>query len=300
MPVSVLPVIEYFALQDVYALLGNRYINVPSGLGFALLTIKDVIEVVNTDITVDKYDDEGYLGLITTGPTGVSTRFTHVTKTSYGDKRIRSRLCHPSGDQSVCQVARYVDANNLYYQRLISYYDRHQLIKRVAGSDTVLAEETGVLADTVYDSIFQISGTTLRVSKDGGATWLTATDTAFTSGKWGYGFSTWTAYGGWARPTGFGAPASPIELSKDYFEVEIAGDGSEGNPFRANVPTGKYEAFIPTGLDGRPLHRTCIVRAYGDLVTTLTDIATKISVEDAKRRAKEMDRKIKDEDLIEW
>lgn len=45
-----------------------------------------------------------------------------------------------------------------------------------------------------------------------------------------------------------------------HLEVPIIGTGTRDDPFRADLPDGAdYQACIPTGPDGRPLHMTCVV-----------------------------------------
>lgn len=48
---------------------------------------------------------------------------------------------------------------------------------------------------------------------------------------------------------------------KRYYVCDLVGDGSEENPFRpviANFPVA-WSGSIPTGVDGRPVHKDCLV-----------------------------------------
>lgn len=50
-----------------------------------------------------------------------------------------------------------------------------------------------------------------------------------------------------------------------FLEVPIIGTGQRGDAFRPKLPDGTdYSAFIPTGADGRPVFKKCLVCVADD------------------------------------
>lgn len=114
-----------------------------------------------------------------------------------------------------------------------------RLRKSVAGAATVLASEAvDLTASTAYPVSLQAVGSTLtaiRYKSDGSYTTLTATDTTFSSGYWGYVHRTESiAMVDLFMKTLPVATPAPEPIA--FFEVPVVGSGSEEDPFRAFIP----------------------------------------------------------------
>ncbi|MCC2686078.1 MAG: hypothetical protein K0R75_2977, partial [Paenibacillaceae bacterium] len=84
-------------------------------------------------------------------------------------------------------IARYTDQTNYYWMNYDVNSQTVSILKKVAGTDTTLAQSSAITAPTtgVYHSYkFDVSGSTLKVYIDGTLE-VTATDSTFTSGYGG-------------------------------------------------------------------------------------------------------------------
>jgi hypothetical protein len=227
-------------------------------------------------------------------------------------------------------AARWSDWANTYFNTLYAGATTadHVLKKVVAGTETTLATEAvDIISSAWYLLRIQCRGTTISSKRS--ATTISATDTSFSSGKFGVNLlgHYYSDYDrtSWAF---LRAVASPMPQPIAYFEVPIIGDGSEENPFRAKMPElivedaklGKrnllaltHSALIPTDAKtGKPIHGTALIRVFEqperDLqlypITKCLDSlkamsgVSKLTRETAIKRAMQMDDKLHIADLL--
>jgi hypothetical protein len=258
----------------------------------------------------------------------VDYRILLSTLDSFSDKAIEAM----AGDAHFYLVGRYVDSRNFYFDRINTAATTadHEISKMSAGTVTLLAYEAVDLYQGHWLK-FSISGTTLSSYRDfSGYAQITVTDSAFSSGSFGTTINvqnTSSTQEFPALPAYLRAPSSPAPQPLGYFEVPIIGDGSADNPFRVQVPElivedanlGKrnllalsHSALIPTDKSGKPIHGTAIMRVFAqpdrdpslkpisDCIVALKAMrgVTKLTREMAIKRAKQMDDKLSDSDLL--
>jgi hypothetical protein len=233
-------------------------------------------------------------------------------------------------------TGRKTDINNFYFNWLYqgATTGDHGLSKIVAGTGTSLATEAvDVYNYRIRTMKLSCSGTTISSYRADLVTpKLSVTDTSLASGYFGpgvynqyYHAAVSPEYYILARKTVASSPApQPIA----YFEVPIIGDGSLDNPFRAQMPElivedpllGKrnllalsHSSLIPTDrATGRPIHGTALVRIFAqpdrdpklypitkclDALRAMSGV-TELTREMAIKRAKQMDDKLCDYDLL--
>lgn len=233
---------------------------------------------------------------------------------------------------------RRVDPDNYYHQYIeeAAATADHLLRKTVNGINITLATEAiDIYGGRIRSLKLSCQGSTIKAYRANLTTpKLTATDTSFTSGKFGIGQSLGTAnylLTAEAYLLAKKVPAgSPNPQPIAAFEVPIIGRGTSDDPFRAKVPEeivdlggerGKanllavtHSALIPTGPDGRPLHKTAILRVFESPerppeCKPIKDCLDAIEVmvkgrpltrENSKDLALQMDKKLKEKDILEF
>ena len=250
-----------------------------------------------------------------------------VTIDSFTNKAIES-LSH--GNLSFL-IARVVGVGNFYFTQQYSgeVTADFGIGKCVAANWTKLASEA---VDFGAHHSFRIKlrciGTTIEGYRvDMITNRVSITDATFASG-W-FGFCQSLEKGGYFSPEWTylrGSPSNPPKTIA-YFEAPIIGSGKEEDPFRAKLPEkiiedktlGKrnllsvsHSSLIPTDTKGYPRNPTTLVRVFDqpdrdsalDLIDTcLKEIEASIGVKKlikahAIKRAKEMDPKLTDYDLL--
>ncbi len=232
-------------------------------------------------------------------------------------------------------IGRFVDSDDSYFMDMYTGAtgaDSCRIQKVVAGTSTLLGYETQDLTTAPgYLFKFSISNTTLKGFRDDMTTpKVTVTDTAHATGKWG---TRWREQElGQYAPFSLilRAAASPSPKPLAYFEVPVVGDGTLEDPFRAQMPEeivddpvfGKtnrlaltHSALIKTDRKtGKPKEYVAIVRILEQVdrqphLRPITDCidalnrmmgVKKLKKKAAKKRAKELDDLLTDEDLVEW
>jgi len=211
----------------------------------------DWVIAIPNNIPFPMYSEKGIgvklLAAVTTEP-AVTLR----TTTMYLDVHIRSWI-YPD---PYCGglVLRYQGGTGDTY--LGGYLDiaqttkDHMIWKWVAGTWTNIAyEAVDLSAKTWYDTIFTISGSTLKSSRDGGATFpLSVTDTSITaSGYAGLRHSGAPDYPAFV-PISIGAPLSHISKAIAILEVSTLGNGTYEDPLRPLMSENIVEVSSLSGL----------------------------------------------------
>jgi len=254
-----------------------------------------------------------------------------TTIDSWADRRLEGVASGGSYWMDGGFYLRFVDDKNWYFNRLYipDASSDNAILKCVAGTETRLAYEPVDLTDHRANSLaFETIGTTLNNYRGTDAlpttVTVSATDTTFASGKAGICNIRPAESAVWLK-----LPASRMPRVIAYFEVPITGTGKPYDPFTAQMPyeeridpiLGKrnllalsHSALIPTGSGGQPLHGTALVRVFEqpDRDPALRDVPVCLDVlramagvremtrDEAIRRAKEMDDKLTDFDLIRF
>ena len=253
----------------------------------------------------------------------------------YTDLAIQSYVAIGGTDAAYPLMGRMSDPNNFYNTPLhgAGVAADHLLIKRVAGTGTVLATEAVDITATLIRSLkLSCGGTTIKSYRaDLVTARLTATDTALASGKFGLGNydQTSTRLLGTeayllAKKVAAGSP-SPQPIA--YFEVPIIGSGTGDDPYRARMPElladdptfGKtnrlaltHSSLIPTDTRGQPLASKALVRVLDQparqphlqaISTCIAELKAMFGVMElpsaaARARAKILDSKLTDYDLL--
>jgi hypothetical protein len=203
-------------------------------------------------------------------------------------------------------------------------------------------EAVDLPANSLIDGVASAIGSTLKSSRNGGSTFpITATDTSFANGRWGFYLPD---TGAQFTPISFGSPPPPsAPRCIGYYEVPITGSGKRGDPRRPALPElleaptqGELDGYPKTLRDAIKCNRdglvnrlaltvsalypsrsgdTCIVRVFEQpdrqphiwkipevlrhLETQKAIPVRKLDVDQAIRRAKEMDPKLSDFDLYD-
>jgi hypothetical protein len=323
------PRIYNYMDDDADLKLGDVVLPPPPEKIVKILTVAETTSLIQP-VDWELYSDGGYLAIrYPTG--GVGAPYSgHGTDATYLDRSFRCRVYHSGGYWQGLQ-GRFQDLNNIYLNGISTdaATTDHSIWKVIAGTYTQLAWESVDLTAGWYDLVFEISGSALRSSRDGGTTYpVSVTDTDITTaGRWAF----WVGKSEYiGRPISFTAPSTPRPKPIAYFEVPIIGAGSENDPFRAQMPDelvddpelGKINrlalsisSLIKTDrATGKPLEYVAIVRVFDqpDRNPKLRDIPTSINAlraipgvieldkSKAKSRAKEIDDLLTDEDLKEW
>lgn len=164
---------------------------------------------------------------------GCSNHITIITDDNFTDKAIRG---YAIGDKRY--YGRWNDDDNFYTADTLCSASTadFRLAKRVAASETILAEEAADLStNAIYHRALSISGSTLKGFRADGVADLpatpnmSATDTDLSSGGYGVlsGASNHEEYfGGNEIKTWLIAPLSPLPPARSIIETEIAVDVS--------------------------------------------------------------------------
>jgi len=248
---------------------------------------------------------------------------------SFADKSIEG-WC--SGNQGGSCIGRYSDENNLYATGIDpgATTEDFTIAKFVAGTFTKLASEAVDINGGGHHQKLSISGTTLSGYRDFATTpQITATDTDLASGLWGITPRLYPGHEHGVDPlvSYLGAPSSSSPEVLGYFEVPIVGKGTRDDPYRPKMPElieddpvfGKvnrlalsWSALIPTP-GGKLLSDVCVVRIFKQsrqkhlrsIQEALKELRMQAGVkeidkEEAKKKAKEIDKRLKDKDLEGW
>ena len=149
-------------------------------------------------------------------------------------------------------VGRVQDRNNFYTARFVTSASAadFDMGKYVAGSWTRLAYDAVNLDTTGRGAALSITGTSLKAMRyepstpvdplnmPSPARTLTATDTTFANGRWGYRNLRATSPHGGGHPDSIYVmnPMSPSPQPVAYYEVPVVGSGTEEDPYRAQMP----------------------------------------------------------------
>jgi len=258
-------------------------------------------------------------------------RDCYVTVDSFADKALSclQQVAAVPGDPRGLLMGRRVDRYNFYRTELYApaYTKDHKIVKYSAGKRVVLAyEAVDLTAEIQQTETFSISGITLKAWRQNvrdltAPPTLTATDTAFSTGRWGgrneITFAT------------IMAAQSPSKPALAYFQVPIVGSGTWEDPFGAQMPelleehpefgtvnllALSHSSLIPSKPDGTPRHKNAIVRIFpqpdrADYLLPIPECldelrkmprCKELSREEAIRLALKIDAQLKEEDLEEW
>ena len=156
------------------------------------------------------------------------------------DGHIRSYILPVQRGGLVLRVQGIFGDVNCY---LGGYYDLpatsadHNIYKRVAGAWTLLGNEAIDLTTQYYDTVFSVSGSTLKSSRTGGSAFqITVTDTSI--GTAGYMGLRHTGAGDHPVfvPISYGEPYTKLPPALVILEVPVTGEGSGEDPIRPNFP----------------------------------------------------------------
>lgn len=193
---------------------------------------------------------------------------------TFSDKLIRTYVYNSGGTAEDCGlIARMDFGAGGYYNDIridLSTAD-HKLYRRDVGVGlVVLGTEAVDLSAGWFDLVLSCIGSTIKSSRDGGATFpITVTDTTYTSGYFGMFAEYYNATV--FIPNYFDAPASPVEKPILYIIDEIIGDGSEDNPFRPSIAqliendprlSVTYTVLFPPVKRGKFTKSECLVRIF--------------------------------------
>jgi len=255
-----------------------------------------------------------------------------VTVDAFEDRRVWSIAAVGRDWCDGINLNRFVDRVNHYHSIWnVGFAGRdHQIRKTVAGVHTTLAYEAVDLREHhIYHASLQMSGITLKSWRSEGVpNWatptLTATDTAFASGRFGACFQ-----GGLANSLLL-SPVSSVPKPIAYFEVPVVGSGSYEDPFTPQMPellethpelgevnllalttsaliktdheTGKPKEYVAVVRILEQPDRPPYLRSTSTCLSALKEMAgvRELGREQAVKRALELDDLLTEEDLKDW
>ena len=207
-----------------------------------------------------------------------------ITLDSFADKAVEA-VVMPS--DYPCTFARHQDKDNSYYNILAppASTEDHMLRKISAGSSTTLASEAVDIDATGEILCISCSGSTIKslryvfgsparsITAVTPTATISATDTEFASGYFGLRPIREEAPHGYGDTTSARLipPQSPLPPAKAIIEVEVAGSGIEGDPYRPALvkelsPEGDkdYASVTWSLFDHKEGHATMLVFITGD------------------------------------
>jgi len=169
-----------------------------------------------------------------------------VTRDSFPDKAVLSFMLPGSAHFDL--YGRLQDRYNFYHTTL--YPNTFELGKRVNNVLTVLASESVSIDGSGRGLCLSITGSSPRAMRfelptptdplrmPSPARTLTATDTTFANGRWGYRNFGEESTHGFSTPDAVYLmnPMSPSPQPVAYYEVPVVGSGTEEDPYRVQMP----------------------------------------------------------------
>jgi len=299
------------------------------------------LEYPTVDVSFSYLASINKLVICSMGTYGVAS----LVRDTFADKAVFGGVQVNDWPAIVGRLQGYFDLYYNYYYPGATTAD-HGLRKLVGGAVTVLGTEAIDIDYKGRGLMIRCSGTTIEsmrfellsvvdpLALPAADYTISVTDTSFASGYFGYrNLHEVANYGGttpdcvWLKSASSPEPGSAsasVRLPKTlgYYEVPIIGDGSEENPFRAQMPYEEYidpvlgkrnlqalshSSLIPTDpTTGKPIHGTALVRIFEqpDRDATLHPIAScldalrampgvrELTRGEALRLAREMDDKL--------
>jgi len=201
--------------------------------------IKDLLPITRADLEYPT-EDVAFVYLEAIGKAEAllasSSHGKVVTSDSFTDKAVRS-VC---GGHRSTAIARLQDIDNLYRQHLSAgrATEDNLIVKVSGGTESVLASEAVDISGDFHFIMFSASGSTLKAFRDDlTAERISATDTEFASGRFGYGV--WDIDLDTTGRIHYNpvllAPASPLRRPLVTIEAEVVGSGTFEDPYRPDL-----------------------------------------------------------------